>query len=226
MESFGYWCSQCSSLYFRHKSDTERFLNDGSTFPRIVFIKWNQGLSCCYTCSESPHSSWDFICAMWTEVAATLETMVLVISCLAGLPGKCSPCQRWRAGWFVQSFICWNPAFRGALRAQVFLIKWESCFLVFFFIINNAAHSVLWSLDPSADSKKGVKILLSHKSQAPLEITVYFSQWQKEDLKFEMRDLIGVFLLLWVFLCFCYPLTICYLTPGSEDPGSVYIDSK
>lgn len=69
------------------------------------------------------------------------------------------------------------------------------------FSINNAAHSVLFSLDPFADSKKKKKnqtkkescVVLSHKSQTPLERALYFSQWQREDLKFEMQDLRGVF---------------------------------
>lgn len=102
---------------------------------------------------------------------------------------KSSPCQRWKAGWFVQSFICRNRAFHRALRVQMFLIKWK------FFSVNHVAHSALWSLDLLADSKRGKTYhgVLSHKSQAPLQIAVNFSQWQKEDLKVEMQDLTGVF---------------------------------
>lgn len=50
------------------------------------------------------------------------------------------------------------------------------------FSINNAAHSVLLSLDPFADSKKkkrqkrNLSVVLSHKSQTPLERVLYFSQ--------------------------------------------------
>ena len=50
------------------------------------------------------------------------------------------------------------------------------------FSINNAAHSVLLSVDPFADSKKKRQkkrklcVVHSHKSQTPLERALYFSQ--------------------------------------------------
>lgn len=65
------------------------------------------------------------------------------------------------------------------------------------FPINNTAHSsVFLSLDPFADSKQQQQqntVVLSHKYETPLERALYFSQWQREDLKFEMQDLRRVF---------------------------------
>ena len=88
---------------------------------------------------------------------------------LARLVWKSSPQQWWKAGWFIQSFT-WRNSIWWSFKSAHALNKIGNAFS-----INNAAHFVLLSLDPFADSKKKKRKeekycgVLLHKSQTPLE---------------------------------------------------------
>ena len=120
-----------------------------------------------------------------------LETVLLFISRLARLLYKSSPWQWWKAGWFSRPFTWQNLAFSGTLRVQVLLIKWKMLFLL---IMQHTLSCCLWILLLTQKKKKKKKerkkycAVLLYKSQTPLERALYISQWQREDLKFEMQD--------------------------------------
>lgn len=167
-------------------------------------------------CSLLPHSSWDFLWAIRTQMAMVLETVLLFISRLARLLYKSSPWQWWKAGWFSRPFTWQNLAFSGTLRVQVLLIKWKMLFLL---IMQHTLSCCLWILLLTQKKKKverKKKILCCAFIQIPDtsgESTIYqpvtegrFEIWDAGLRRvFYQSEFTSFF-----FFFFGYPPTICY----------------
>lgn len=167
-------------------------------------------------CSLLPHSSWDFLWAIRTQMAMVLETVLLFISRLARLLYKSSPWQWWKAGWFSRPFTWQNLAFSGTLRVQVLLIKWKMLFLL---IMQHTLSCCLWILLLTQKKKKSRKkekntVLCFYTNPRHLWREHYISASDRGKIWNLRCRIEKSFLSIWVYLLFFfffgYPPTICY----------------